>query len=85
MHTYHIPENEQTMDEIYAVLSVDDNGNEGILSLMTEQGGMPMIFGHERMIELVKPIINKMVREAGRTLKLVKYKKIEVIQEFKSG
>lgn len=81
MDIYHIPANEQVMDEIYAILSVDENG-EGICSMMTEQGGMPMIFGHERMIEFVKPIINKMVRETGKTLKLVKYKKIEVIQEF---
>lgn len=81
MDIYHIPENEQVMDEIYAVLSVDENG-EGICSMMAEQGGMPMIFGHERMIEFVRPIINKMVRETGKTIKLVKYKKTEVIQEF---
>lgn len=81
MDIYHIPANEQVMDEIYAVLSVDENG-EGICSMMTEQGGMSMILGHERMIEFVKLIINKMVRETGKTLRLVKYKKIEVIQEF---
>lgn len=81
MDIYHIPANEQTMDEIYAVLSVDENG-EGICSMMTEQGGMPMIFGHERMIEFIKPLINKMVKDTGRTLRLVKYKKTEVIQEF---
>ncbi len=78
---YHIPENEQMMDEIYAVLSIDDKG-EGICSMMTPQGGMPMIFGHARMIELMRPMIQEMARDTGKTLRLVKFKKEEILEVF---
>lgn len=81
MDIYHIPENEQMMDEIYAVLSIDEKG-EGICSMMTPQGGMPMIFGHARMLDKIKPAIEHMAKETGKKLRLVKFKKIEILEEF---
>ena len=81
MNFYHIPENEQVMNEIYVVLSEDDKG-EGICSMMTGQGAMPMVFGHPRMIEKIRPVIQMMVRQTGKKLKLVKYTKSEVLEEL---
>ena len=78
---YHIPENEQMMDEIFAVLSIDEKG-EGICSMMTPNGGMPMIFGHQRMLEVIKPIVRGIALETGKKLRIVKYKKIEVLEEI---
>lgn len=81
MIIYHIPENEQKMDEIYVVLSEDDKG-EGICSMMTGQGAMPMVFGHPRMIELIRPRLQIMARETGKKLKIVKYIKSEILEEL---
>ena len=78
---YHIPENEQMMDEIYVVLSHDETG-EGICSMMTGHGAMPMVFGHPRLIEKVRPVIQMMVRQTGKKLRLVKYTKTEILEEL---
>ena len=80
MNIYHIPENEQNLDNIYAVLSQDEKG-QGIVSIMTPQGGMPMVFGHERMLEKIKPIVKKMANETGKKILIVKYSKVEVLEE----
>lgn len=76
MTVYHTPNNEQPMDEIYVVLSSDDNG-EGIVSAMTDIGGMPLVFGHARMIPLMKDIAKKMAKDTGKKLVIGKFKRIE--------
>lgn len=78
---YHIPENEQMIDELFAVLSSDDKG-EGIVSMMTPNGGMPMIFGHERNLERMRPLVKKMAQDTGKKLIIVKFKKSKVLEEF---
>ena len=50
--------------------------------MMTGQGAMPMVFGHPRMIEKIRPVIQMMVRQTGKKLKLVKYTKSEVLEEL---
>lgn len=80
-NVYHIPENEQMMDEIYAVLSLDDKG-EGICSMMTNEGAFPMVFGHPRMLDMIKPVIRDMAMKTNRTMRIVKFKKMEVMETF---
>lgn len=81
MTIYHIPGNEQLIDEVYIVLSKDNQG-EGIVSIITEEGAFPMIFGHKRMLETVREYIKKSAKETGQTLHICKFKKIEIIEEI---
>ena len=81
MTIYHTPKNEQPMDEIYVVLSQDDKG-EGIISAMTDMGGMPLVFGHAKMIPLMKEITNKMAKDTGKKVVIGKFKRIETIEEL---
>jgi hypothetical protein len=81
MTIYHIPDNEQIMNELYVVLSSDENG-EGIVSAMNDAGGMPLVFGHARMIPLIKEIVKKMEKETGKKLIMAKFKRIENVEEF---
>jgi len=78
---YHMPENEQMMDEIYAVLSIDEKG-EGICSMMTPAGALPMVFGHQKTLNMLRPIIIRMAKETGEKLRLVKFTKSEILEEF---
>lgn len=78
---YHIPENEQMIDELFAVLSSDDKG-EGIVSMMTPQGGMPMIFGHERNLTMIRPLVKRMAKDTGKKLLIVKFTKSQILEEF---
>ena len=67
MNFYHIPENEQPLNSLYAVISSDEKG-EGVVSMMTPQGAMPLVFGHERNLEIVKPFVKQMAKETGKRL-----------------
>lgn len=80
MTKYHIPKNEQPLKDLYVVVSRDDDGNEGIVSAMTPMGGMPMVFGHKRLIEKVRPLLIQMSKDTGRKLHIVRYKQKEVIE-----
>lgn len=81
MPTYHAPRNEQMMDEIYIALSVDENG-EGIVSMHIDETHFPMVFGHKHMIDLLIPTLKQMVKDTGRSIKVFKFKKGELLQEF---
>ena len=83
VNIYHIPENQEVMDEIYAVISHDEKGNEGIVSMMTPMGGMPMVFGHVKMLESVKEVMKQIAKESKQTLRIYKYKKAELLAEAK--
>ncbi len=81
MTIYHTPKNEQPMDEIYVVLSQDDTG-EGIISAMTDVGATPLVFGHARMIPLMKNVAKKMAKDTGKKVVIGKFKRIETIEEL---
>ena len=80
-NVYLDPGHEQKMDEIYVVLSSDENG-EGIVSAITQMGAMPMVFGHKRMLDLIRGQVKQISKETGKKLLVVKYIKTEVIEEI---
>lgn len=80
MNIYLDGKNEQIMDELYVVLSSDKNG-EGIVSMINPPiGAMPMVFGHKRMIELTRDAIEKISKESGKKLIIVKYTQREILE-----
>jgi len=81
MTIYHVPENEQEMDEIYVVLSKDESG-EGIVAMHTNHGLAPMVFGHKRMVEPTIVVAKKIAKETGKKLTVWKFKKSEMIEEI---
>lgn len=81
MTVYHMPKNEQILNELYAVLSTDQRG-EGIVSVMTPQGAMPMVFGHKRMLIAARKAAELMVKDTKKKLIIVKYTKSEVLEEI---
>jgi len=80
MTIYDIPKNEMPLKELYVVVSRDEEGNEGIVSAMTPMGGMPMVFGHKRLIEKIRPTLLQMSKDTGRKLYIVRYKQKEVME-----
>lgn len=85
MNIYHVPGNEEKIDEIYVALSVDEKG-EGIITVIPDSVGiaMPVIFGHKRMLDTVKKMLKKMAIETGTKIQLVKFNKDEIVEEFDS-
>lgn len=85
MTTYHIPKNEQPLADLYVVVSRDDDGNEGIVSMMTPMGGMPLVFGHKKLLEMVRDNLKQISKDTGKKLYVVKYKKKDVIEIIDSS
>ncbi len=85
MTTYHVPGNEKMIDELYAVLSKDENG-EGIVAMINPDGGaVPLVFGYEWMLAKVQPAIKKIAEETGQTLRVCKFSNKEILQEIKGS
>lgn len=78
---YHIPKNEMNMDEIYAVLSSDENG-EGIVSANIDGNNFPLVFGHPRMLKKFKEFAIQMSKDTGKKLLIVKFKRAEILEEI---
>lgn len=76
---YHNPKNEQMMDELYVALS-DDNGGEGIVSMMTSMGHAPFVFGHKRMIDKCKPLLEDVHKKTKKKIVIYRFVKAEVME-----
>jgi len=78
---YHVPKNEQPMNELYVALS-EDEGGEGIVSVMTPIGGMPFVFGHKRIMDQAKTYLKDISKDAKKKITIYKFKKSEVVEVF---
>lgn len=78
---YHIPKNQQPMNEIYVALSEDDGG-EGIVSIMTPWGGMPFVFGHINIMNQAKHYLKDISKETKKKITIYQFKKVDVVEVF---
>lgn len=76
---YIIPENEQKVDCLYAALSTEEKG-ERIVMMMGAMGVLPLVFPHKSMLEEVRPLIEKSVKESGRSLSIYKFTCRELLE-----
>jgi hypothetical protein len=79
MNNYHNPKNEQMLDELYAWILLDECG-EGIVSAMIADKPFPLVFGDKKLIELTRMPILNVCQETGKTVRLVKYKREEILE-----
>lgn len=85
MTQYFILKNTQKIENLYALLSEDKDGNNGIVSHKVRDQNFPMVGGYERMIPVFKEAAEKMVKDTGQKLILVKFSRIEIMEEFTNG
>lgn len=71
MTVIHDPENTQKLDKLYAYISVDENGNEGIMAIPTQLGTTPLITGSPelfytfgKMVDRVRDMTDKKIISA---------------------
>lgn len=79
---YVAPKNEiVNISELWAFLSVDKSDNtEGVISMVTEAGAMPLIAADAARLIALEPRVEKIVRDTGITVRLVKFTKREHIR-----
>lgn len=78
----HAPGNVQMIEQIWAILSEDANG-EGIAGTFTSAGFTPLVAGNEKNANLLLQLASKMKDHAPSTkLKFVKFTKKELVREL---
>lgn len=63
----HDAENEEPIHILYAVLSVDDKGNEGICALGGVGAERPMVCGYERIAKKMFELATSINEEVNKT------------------
>jgi hypothetical protein len=72
----HDPGNDIQIVEIFAFLSIDDKGRNGIVaSMLPGLGSTPLVTGSAKTAETMKPIAAEVARRTGRTVGLFKFKR----------
>lgn len=83
MDVYIDEDNEVPLDEIFVAISCDEQGREGICSVFRDGMHMPMVFGHPRMVDKLRPTLKEMAQHTKKTIKIAKYKKSEILEVLK--
>lgn len=83
--TIHAPPNYlERIDEIWAVLSVDEGG-EGVVAAPLPPFDMPMvplIAADKARLDSILPIARALARRTGKAMRLVKFSTREVVEEI---
>lgn len=77
----HDPENTKKLDIIYAWLSIDENGNEGIIANITmEPDGskitFPLVTGEEKHVFMMNRIATNASQATDKKIKMFKFKRV---------
>ena len=78
----HHPKNELRIDAIWAFVSVDEDGNEGVIaaSLPGLPGLTPLIAADERRLASIRTIAQMVVDTFGKPARLIKMTSREVLE-----
>jgi hypothetical protein len=79
---FHDPTNRQPVTELWAYLSVDENGNEGLCAVpMPGFGTVQLVFGYERTAMTVgMQLAQQMAGMTKKKIRLVKFTNREVVR-----
>ncbi len=68
--------------ELYAFLSVGEDGDEGVCAFLNPADGvwMPMVAADARRLELLRPIAEQLAKETHKTIILCRFAPREEIQ-----
>lgn len=67
----------QPMNEIFAIMATDPNGNEGIVT----KNGLPLVFGEMGNLKNVLENISLIAKQCDKKLRLCRFTRTEVIRE----
>jgi hypothetical protein len=81
----HIPKNIIRIDAIWAFVSVDPEDNtEGVIAgpLMGPGSIVPFIAADEKRLASLRPLAQKLAKQIGRPVRLLKFSTREVIEDY---
>lgn len=72
----------KTLDYIYALISIDEDGKEGITTIELEGRAMPMVGFSDEGLEMFDLVSEDMKAMTKGKLQLVKYTTKEIVKEY---
>lgn len=74
----HAPKNKIRAEYLYAYLSLDEDGTEGICSMVTPGlGTFPLVFMHLERAEELRGEVENLSKQSGKKIHMVKFKREE--------
>lgn len=70
------------LEEVWIVISVDADGNEGLCGMTTAQGWMPLVAAHPRMLPRFKQLAAEIAVAGGCITRLARYTTRDLIDEW---
>ena len=78
MSEYHVPPNETKIERLYAFLSIDEEGRNGVVaSILPGLGSTPLVTGSRTVAHKMIPMAEKVARESGRAIGLFVFQRVE--------
>lgn len=82
MDVLHAPRNLLKVNEIYAYISFDSDGNEGVCAFMSGNTMLPMIAADPARLEQLEPIAKKLARLSPHPIELIKFSAREKVRQI---
>lgn len=79
----HDPKNSKRLETLYAVVSRDDKGNEGIVSGVMGGVALPFVFSEMKHLEMIRASAQKILKHTDKSMHVLKFKFIEEVEEIK--
>jgi len=81
----HDPGNEAKIDRLYAFLSIDEQGRNGIVAeILPGLGSTPLVTGSRAIAKSMIPIAAKVAARTGKTVGLFAFKRVEFEELWRS-
>ena len=82
----HTPPNERVIDEVWIGLSEDADGKNGIVATYAPRiGGMPMMTGSPKVLEVFKLQLDDLAVQTGKRIKIYRFTRAEEVMESWGG
>lgn len=80
----HDPGNKLRIDQIWAFVSVDEKGDEGLCAFQSSMGWTPLIAADEARLESLRPVAQRIADASGKPIRLLKFSTREIVEEIQS-
>lgn len=71
-----------SIDMMYAFIVLDDDGTEGVVALMTDNGYMPMMGADMAMVDKLRPSVQQAANDLGKDVSLVVFTSRSVVDRI---
>lgn len=79
---FKMPANSMVIEKIYAYVSIDNDGNEGIPAIKIGNDILPLVGADLDRMKSFKEYIFKLVESTGRSARLVEFSHRKIIEEI---